>query len=179
MKAYKGFTKKLTAIRGNGTYKFTEGKTHKETQANCARNGFHCAEDPLDTLIYYPDMKAALYYIVEAAGDLNETDGDSKIACTELTLIKKLDLKEFVYEAVEYIVNHPLRENNKVLRDEGFANKNFVIVRGKNPKAAGKKGTILALLAEHQDGKEIESIKIVEVDGEKIKENTFYQIRKG
>ena len=29
-------------------------------KANCRANGFHCAENPLDCLSYYPDMKMCI-----------------------------------------------------------------------------------------------------------------------
>lgn len=51
MYAYKGFEPDLSC-RG---YRFVMGK-NVTPEANCASNGFHCAEDPLDCLTYYSDM---------------------------------------------------------------------------------------------------------------------------
>lgn len=48
MYAYKGFEPDLSC-RG---YRFVMGK-NVTPEANCASNGFHCAEDPLDCLTYY------------------------------------------------------------------------------------------------------------------------------
>lgn len=48
MYAYKGFEPDLSC-RG---YRFVMGK-NVTPEANCASNGFHCAEDPLDCLSYY------------------------------------------------------------------------------------------------------------------------------
>ena len=50
MYAYKGFEPDLSC-RG---YRFVMGK-NVTPEANCASNGFHCAEDPLDCLTYYSD----------------------------------------------------------------------------------------------------------------------------
>lgn len=47
MYAYKGFEPDLSC-RG---YRFVMGK-NVTPEANCASNGFHCAEDPLDCLSY-------------------------------------------------------------------------------------------------------------------------------
>ena len=44
MKAYKGFNKGLTC-RG---YQFKADEVNVTKEANCVRNGFHCAENPLD-----------------------------------------------------------------------------------------------------------------------------------
>lgn len=51
MYAYKGFEPDLSC-RG---YRFVMGK-NVTPEANCASNGFHCAEDPLDCLSYYFHM---------------------------------------------------------------------------------------------------------------------------
>ena len=48
MYAYKGFEPDLSC-RG---YRFVMGK-NVTPEANCASNGFHCAENPLDCLSYY------------------------------------------------------------------------------------------------------------------------------
>ena len=63
--AYKGFKPGLVC-RG---YQFHMGLNMTD-KANCRANGFHCAEDPLDCLSYYPDMNQTEYYIVEAGGDI-------------------------------------------------------------------------------------------------------------
>ena len=85
MIAYKGFRPGLIC-RG---YQFVMGLNTTE-KANCRENGFHCAEDPLDCLSYYSSLEHSEYYIVNAGGDIDEDEHDSKIACTELTVIKRL-----------------------------------------------------------------------------------------
>ena len=94
MIAYKGFEKGLVCLG----YQFHMGLNVTE-EANCAQNGFHCAENPLDCLTYYSDMNRSEYYLVDAGGDVDEDDRDSKIACTKLTVIKKLEPCEFFAHA--------------------------------------------------------------------------------
>ena len=60
MLAYKGFEKGLIC-RG---YQFEMGLNITE-KANCVENGFHCAENPLDCLTYYSNIKNSEYYIPE------------------------------------------------------------------------------------------------------------------
>lgn len=79
MIAYKGFRPGLIC-RG---YQFVMGLNTTE-KANCRENGFHCAENPLDCLSYYSSLEHSEYYIVNAGGDIDEDEHDSKIACTEL-----------------------------------------------------------------------------------------------
>lgn len=173
MKAYKGFRKDLTCMG----YKFEEGKLNTEKEANCVRNGLHCAENPLDCLSYYPDWKNSVYYIVEATGDIHEDGSDSKISCTEMKLLKKLTIEEFVAVSLKYMVQHPTREwNSRVKKEEGKAGEEFVIVRGKNPIASGKLGTVLGYAKEFKKGKQIESISVFFVDGINFFPDKWYDV---
>ncbi len=170
MIAYKGFNKGLVC-RG---YQFHMGLNVTD-QANCRKNGFHCAENPLDCLSYYRDMDISEYYIVSADGDIHEDGDDSKISCTELTILKKLDRQEFFMHALAYMHDHPKREwSEHVNKERGDAGRRkFTVVRGKDPAAKGPKGSLLALAKEDADGKIIR-IALLEVDGKKYLPDTWY-----
>ena len=170
MIAYKGFRRGLICLG----YQFVMGLNVTE-QANCAANGFHCAEDPLDCLSYYPDMARSEYCLVNAGGDVDEDDCDSKISCTDLTIVKKLEREEFFLHALAYIVDHPGREwNYQVQKNQGSARNGFAVVRGSDPVASGGKGDILAFAKESSDGKKIVQVALTRVDGKKIKANAWY-----
>lgn len=172
MIAYKGFAPGLNC-RG---YQFKMG-LNVTAEANCARNGFHCASNPLDCLSYYHDFAKNEYYIVNAGGDIDEDNVDSKISCTELTILKRLDLKNFMLCALAYMHDHPLLPwNGLVKRDVGIASNGFAIVRGTDPKAMGKDGDVLALAMESADGDKVEQIALTVVDGIKIHADTWYNI---
>lgn len=110
MIAFKGFTKNLTATMGKGTFQFKEGETYTEEESKCFRTGFHCAEDPFDCFHYYGLGNGNRYFMVEAAGSLNEDGSDSKISCTQITLLKELTLKEMAYYKIRYMILHPVRQ---------------------------------------------------------------------
>ena len=176
MKAYKGFKKDLTCTMGNGTYQFEIGKWHKEKKAKCCSTGFHCTDNPLDVLNYYSNEDDR-YFIVEAAGDIHEDDVNSRIACTELRLVKEISLTQLIIAGLIFMKEHPKRKNSsKVCKEEGYANSNYTIVRGKHPKAAGPIGSILYLAKEGEDGT-IEEIGAYEVDGKEIKADKYYNVR--
>ena len=125
-------------------------------EANCASNGFHCAENPLDCLSYYGDMNRSIYCLVQPGGDIDEDDRDSKIA---------------------YMVDHPCRKvSDKVQREHSTSRNGYAIVRGKTPAACGKLGDILAFARERRETEVICQIAIVEVDGEKILPDVWYDI---
>lgn len=107
MNVYKLFNKDLTC-RG---YQFHPGLNTCE-EANCVKNGFHAAENPLDCLTYYR-WNESVCWLCEASGDIDEDGRDSKISCTELTLKKQLDLKEYMLHAASYIVRHPQRQSGE------------------------------------------------------------------
>lgn len=172
MIAYKGFHPGLVC-RG---YQFRMGLNVTE-KANCARDGFHCAEDPLDCLSYYPDMDRSEYYLVDAGGDIDEDGKDTKISCTELTILKKLDREEFFLHALAYMADHPRRECNwRVQRESGTARDGSVVVRGIAPRARGPLDSILALAKEDPATGEVTQVALARVDGGKIRPDTWYDI---
>lgn len=172
MIAYKGFDPGLEC-RG---YRFVMGLNITD-EANCVQNGFHCAENPLDCLSYYSDMERSEYYLVNAGGDVDEDAIDSKISCTELTILRRLNKLEFFLHALAYMVDHPKRKwNSNVCKEIGQAKDGYVVVRGIDPKASGSQGDVLAFAKENPETGKIIQIAVTQVDGEKIVPNRWYNI---
>ena len=168
MIAYKGFQPGLVCLG----YQFKMGLNVTE-EANCAHNGFHCAENPLDCLTYYSDMDHSEYCLVNAGGDVDEDGCDSKISCTELTIIKKLDREEFFLHALAYMMDHPEREcSRQIVRDAGKSS--YVVVRGIDPIAKGGRNSILAFAKEEPETGMIVQITLTCVDGKRAKSNVWY-----
>ena len=157
-------------------YQFHEG-LNTTSEANCRQNGFHCAANPLDCLSYYSNMERAEYWIVDAGGDVDEDEHDSKISCTELTILRRLSKRDFFLFALAYMCDHPLLEwNRHVQAESGIAQNGFAVVRGKDPMAMGNSGDILALAKENASGTQIIQIGITTVDGESVKPDIWYDI---
>lgn len=172
MIAYKGFHLGLICLG----YQFVIGLNVTE-KANCRANGFHCAANPLDCLSYYNDMEHSEYYLVDAGGDIDEDGSDTKISCTQLTILRKLSRTEFFLHALAYMIDHPnLKWNGHVQQDIGQAREGFVVVRGVQPMACGKLGDILALAKENAQTGKIVQIGLATVDGAKIMPDTYYNI---
>lgn len=172
MIAYKGFEKGLVC-RG---YQFVMGLNCTE-QANCKENGFHCAENPLDCLTYYSNMDRSEYYIVNAGGDVHEDGTDTKISCTELTIIRKLSRMDLFLHALAFMADHPKREVScHVTRDKADAgNRGYAVVRGADPIACGSIGAILAF-AKEDSGGNILQVALTEVDGTRILPDVWYGV---
>lgn len=163
MIAYKGFEKNLSC-RG---YQFKRYGINETTEANCRQNGFHCAENPLDCLVHYPNWRNSRYFVVKAFGDLDEDDRDTKISCTKIELIKELDFPTLLLRGAAYMAIHPDRPwCSLVCKETGVGNNGFVIVRGKQPKAKGRKNDLLILVQEEPDSNEIIYVNPVWQTGE-------------
>ena len=182
MRAYKGFHRDLTCTLGKGRYQYREGVWIDETWAECGRAGLHCAENPLDCLKYYPNWETSAYYEVEVGGDVDEWADGSELAATRIRLVRRLDLMEFVTESVKWIAGHPGRYASertygkiRVYRERGEAEQNgAVIVYETRPEAAGKPGSILAMVK--TDGRKTAGISVGRVDGIFLKPEVWYQI---
>ena len=171
MIAYKAFRPGLIC-RG---YQFVMGLNITD-KANCARNGFHSAENPLDCLSYYP-FEDSEFYLVDAGGDIDEDNTDSKIFCTELRIIKQLSQKELFLHALAYMMDHPHRKwSSHVTADRVHANGGYAVVRGPDPLACGKQGDYLALAKENPVNGKIEQIALAQVDGETILPDVWYDV---
>lgn len=172
MIAYKAFEPGLIC-RG---YQFTMGLNQTE-KANCRANGFHCAENPLDCLTYYSDTDRSEYYLVNTGGDIDEDGDDTKIACTELTIIKKLTLEEFFLHGLAFMVDRPKRKwSSHVVKDHARAAGGHVVVRGIDPVARGELGDILAFAKEDLTGNTISQVALTRVDGIKILPGVWYGV---
>lgn len=182
MRAYKAFNAQLQATMGKGTFQFTPGETYEETECKCARNGFHCAENPLCTLTYYSGMDVR-FFLVEAGGDINQDGTGSRISCTRITLLKELTRPQLAAHACLYIQRYPDRdaESGYVKKNKGKCTQegDFVIVRGKSPVAAGAEGTYIFLVQEYKNSREIRGIYPVYVDGEEYRPDTWYTAKGG
>lgn len=151
------------------------GKDHPKmglnvtTEANCRQNGWHCAENPLDCLSYFSWDGKNEFYLCEAAGDIHENGDRSVVSCTELTILKRLSLVEFVAESVKYIIRHPLRPLHSSIHNTVNIDKSdyFGIACGEHPTISAVEGCVVALIRRTKGGN-ITAVHI-EVVGKKNK----------
>lgn len=157
MLGVKGFDKELATSYGSGV-KLEPGRTYKENECKVYRNGWHFVEYAPDCLTYFPLGSGNRYFLVEAAGDINEEQGFC-CCCTEITLIKELDLKGFAGMAMKYMVQNPKmewqrKERHLQIRSEiALAQKDEIaIARGRAPRVCLQKGAVGGLIQEDANG---------------------------
>lgn len=171
MIAYKAFEPGLICRK----YQFAMGLNATE-KANCAANGFHCAENPLDCLSYY-SLGETEFYLVDAGGDIDEDNNDTKIACTELTIIKQLTNEEFFLHGLAFMADRPLRKwSSHVEKNYGKATNGYAVVRGIDPVACGKAGDILAFAKENHAGNKIVQLALTRVGSDEIMPDIWYGV---
>lgn len=159
MYAFKGFNKDLKCR----DYQFEMGIKAVTEDANCVKNGFHCAENPLTCFVYYPNVRKSIYCLVEITGDMDEDDADDKISCTELTPLKRLSVEELLLEGAKYIARWPYRKNANCVQKETGTGYIYAVVRGKNPIVKAEKNCVIALIKEKQESPEVEEVAIARV----------------
>ena len=176
MRVYKATAPGMKARLGNG-------KDHPKmglnitTEANCAQNGWHCAENPLDCLSYFSWDGKNEFYLCEAGGDIHESGNASVVSCTELTMVKRLHAVEFVAAAIRYIIIHPSRPlHHRINESVTVTEKEFFgIACGRHPTASGEAGTVLGLVQKDEKGN-ITAIHIEKVGYKNVRPKTIYTI---
>lgn len=173
---YKATAPGMKARLGNGKDHPKMG-LNVTKEANCAKNGWHCAENPLDCLSYFSWDGKNEFYLCVAEGDIHESGNASVISCTELTVLKRLDLTEFVAEAVKYIILHPRLPLHHLISENVQASKNdhFAIACGLHPTASGEENTVLGLIQMDEKGA-ITAVHIEKVGTERVRPKVTYTI---
>ena len=189
--AYKAMDKNMQC-RGK---RYEVGKTYTEERADCCHGGMHACENPLDVLHYYKVADGARFFRVECGGDIDKSDEDSKLACTELTVKGELKITDFAKIGVEAVMKRVAKKaadaKNKASGDysTGAASGNcstaevsgkdsIAVVNGMHSKARGALGCYL-VLTEYDDDGNLLWAKMARVDGSTIKGNIWYTLKNG
>ena len=187
MKGYKGFKKGLVC-RGK---QYSENTVFEEQDAEICKKGMHFCANPFDVLDHYgllnDEAEFNDFAEVEAL-DEAKTDDHMKYCTKKLRVGAKLSFAEFVKACVDYAV-----EKTKVGRSSGnwaqigssgdwaqigSSGKNSVICcAGNGCKAKAKTGSWITLSEWKYVSGEYTPVcvKTERVDGDKIKEDTYYK----
>lgn len=202
MRAFKGFNKDLTC-RG---YQYEEGKEFHTERAECCDTGFHACEYPLDCFGYY-DPAHSVFHEVELSGEMDKSGDNTKVCATDIKIGARLSIAGLVKMAIDFTMSKVNKEAGLDER-HGFASATgykgassvsdptgVAVAWGHEARAKGCKGAHLILSdwkyvgARYSDGDymdpydkeswELTGAKMVVVDGENIKEDTYYRCIEG
>lgn len=198
MKGYKAFNKGLVC-EGK---QYAENTVFEEKNAEIRKSGMHFCKNPFDVLDYYSlvdnEGNVAEFTEVEAL-DGGETDDNKKFYTKKLKIGTKLSLSQFIKASFDVPIKSQTKVSDsaaltgdngttliggnraKLIGDDDVTlagGENAIIVGDNGSVAKGKKGAIIVLV-ERDDSSNIVNFKAVQVDGEKIKEDTLYKLEKG
>ena len=203
IKSYKGFNKDMTCREKQ----YEEGKEYEEERAEACDCGMHACEYPLDCFGYY-DPAHSIYHVVEQSGEISRHNDDSKVASTKMKIGAEISIAGLVKAAIEYTREH-IQEDKEDDEDCGASSatgncgassatgykgaseandpESIAVAWGYHGKARGVKGAYLVLADWEgdernywtQDRWSLKGAKMVQVDGEIIKENTWYTMMNG
>jgi len=180
MKGYKGFDKDFKC-QG---YQFEVGKTYEEPSAILCKKGFHFCEHPLNVFDYYAPP-GNHFCEVTAAGVSDETRGDTKRVATKITIGAELTIAGLVKAAVDYTFERakPVR-GSTTKKDQGAASAtgedSVALAAGLEAKAKGTLvGCAICCVERNKDDGHIIAVKAAIIDGELLKDDTYYTLKNG
>lgn len=183
-------------------FQYEEGKTyHEDGEIQACQSGFHYCKYPLDVFGYYPPAKSR-FCAVEGFGKVSNDTDDTKIAVSDLKVKAEIGIAGIVKAAIEYTrkrcTNKCNTEEGKpatagsygaaTAGDNGAATSRgksctgkhgISVARGNDVKVRGGMGAILVIAEEEKERYEIASWKVVIVDGDKVKPDTWYKLQNG
>lgn len=204
METYKGFNKDMTAKNG---FQYKEGKEYEEEKAVACECGFRACEYPLDCFGYYSPANS-VYHIVEQSGELSKNSSDTKVASTKIKIGAEISIAGRVKAAIEYTKEKAKPESDatgycgasSATGDYGASSatgykgsaiagdpESIAVAWGYKGKAKGVIGSYLVLADWEgnennfwtQEEWSLKGAKMVRVDGEKIKADTWYTMENG
>ena len=200
MKGYKAFRKGMICDpTGKNPFRYKENTVfEQEAESKICKSGFHFCKNPLDVLDYYPlvdengDMSE--FAEVEALDDV-KTDDNKKYCTKKLKIGGKISFPALVQAEINFEPEREPKENAndgdsaKIGSSGDYAKiissgKHAVICcAGNGSIVKGKKGSWITLSEWKYDEKEQAYVPICVktefIDGEKIKEDTFYKLENG
>lgn len=208
IKAVKGFNQDMTCTPTEDIkFQYEEGKTYEEEVADVCNKGFHACELPMNAFSYYPPTKS-IYHEVEMFGKIDSSESN-KTCSSKIKIGAKINIAGIIKASIDIIRRKAEEESSASSGDYGNAasSGNYgnaassgycgsakaehpnscAIAWGPESKANGVKGLHLVLAEwESNGGKyweeetwKFKGATMVRVDGENIKENTWYGLRNG
>ena len=198
IKSYKGFDKNLKCR----DFQYEIGKEYEmDGKIRVCRRGFHACESPFEVFDHY-SMIGSRFCEVEQDGNISKEDRGTKICSSKIKIKAELKLADMINLGVEWLKEITSPEKIKTsIKDNSSGNgakigssgygaqidstgEDCVIMcAGINSVAKASKGSWITLSEWSYSDKKKRYIPICVktefVDGEKIKEDTYYKLEGG
>ena len=196
--SYKAFDRDMTC-RG---FVYKEGKSYEEKEAIACNRGFHACRNPFDVLDFYPlvDDNCNFSRFAEVVQSGNIDEKDNKTCSSKIKIKAEIGFPGFIHACIEWIKEKTSPDKVKAtvpnsgdyakIGSSGYSakiqstgNDSVIMCAGYNSIASAKKGSWITL-AEWAKCKEKNAyvpvcVKTEYVDGDIIKEDTFYKLVNG
>ena len=202
MKGFKGFEKDFSC-KGK---QYEENTTYEEHGVGCCHEGvMHFCEDPWEVLNHYDLVDGngnfSEFAEVEALGQV-WNDGEKR-ATNKIHIGAKLGFKDFIKACIDFTIKRTKFDGSSgdyaQIGSSGYyaqigssgdsaqinstGEDAVIMCAGSRSKAKGKKGSWITLAEwakDEEKGRYVPiCVKTERVDGEKIKENTYYTLKNG
>lgn len=203
--AYKGFDKDFKCR----DFQYEVGKTYEMNgNIKCCNRGFHACESPMEVFDYY-DMLTSRFAEVEQSGEIDKEDNSTKICSLRIKIKAELKLADIINLGVEWLkeITAPskIKANNgsndgdsAKIGSSGYyaqigssgdysqidssGQNSVVMCAGCDSKAKAAIGSWITLAEWKRIGDIIWKpvcVKTEQVDGERIKADTYYKLING
>ena len=194
--AYKGFDKDLKC----SDFQYEVGKEYEmDGDIKYCKRGFHAYESPLEVFDHY-DMFTSRFAKVEQSGEIDKEENSTKVCSSKIKVKAELKLADIINLGIEWIkeVTSPTKVKKDDKNDNGgysaqigssgdaakigsTGEHSVVMAAGHNSIAKAKIGSWITLAEwEYNDDVWVPIyVKTEQVDGERIKADTFYKLIDG
>ena len=188
LEVFKGTDKDMKC---HNDFQYELGKTVTDDDAiRCGNKGFHSCEAPFDVLRYFGLRNGNRFFRAEAGGKIDRSGArDSKLASSELTLTAEIGLPGLI--KAQFAFTRKKAQSGEKGGDYsnlagGYGSnlaggKKSLILGGHGSKAKGGLHSVIVLTEwgwADVDYRPV-CVKAEIVDGEKIKADTWYQLKDG
>jgi hypothetical protein len=103
---YKGFGVDFKCL----DFQYKVGSKYHEDEASLCHSGFHFVTNPFDIFNYYPPATSR-FGVIKALGVSSETSDDSKRVCTNIEIVREINLQELIDAGVDFITTNITKTN--------------------------------------------------------------------
>lgn len=198
IKSYKGFDKNMQC-KG---FQYEVGKEYEiDGDIKCCKRGFHACESPMEVLDFY-DMSNSRFAEVEQSGKIDKEENSTKVCSSHIKIKAELKLADLINLGVEWLKD--ITSSSKIkpnsLNDNGGGSAqigssgdhakidstgedSIIMCAGIDSTVKAKKGSWITLAEwvwdDEKKRKVPKCVRTEFVDGKRIKEDTWYQIKNG
>lgn len=193
--AYKGFDEDFKCR----DFQYEVGKTYEiDGNIKCCNRGFHACESPMEVFDHY-DMLTSRFAEVEQSGEIDKGDNSTKICSSRIKIKAELKLADIINLGVEWLkeITAPskIKANNSSndgdsakigssgdsAKIDSSGQNSVVMCAGCDSKAKAAIGSWITLAEWKRIGDVWKPIcvKTEQVDGSRIKADTYYKLING